>query len=201
MIVCKFGGTSVQDAAAIERLVRIVSQRREERPLVVVSALAKVTDALARLAETVRIGDAGAINDVLDALPRDDVEEAVSAAAERVLAAEPGQRPHTITPRIPVVAVTGQVSSGAIGTDAFADTLRGAAVGRLHCRILLRPRRPGFPGVKVVDLREHAFRRRVHHEPPLDREGIGLTRGEEQHRGDEDDDTEKQFAEHVDPYG
>ena len=68
MIVCKFGGTSVQDAAAITRLAKIVAERRAERPLVVVSALAKVTDGLVRLAETVRLGDAGAINDVLDAL-------------------------------------------------------------------------------------------------------------------------------------
>jgi len=68
MIVCKFGGTSVQDAAAIARLAKIVTDRRAERPLVVVSAFAKVTDALVRLAETVRLGDAGAINDALDGL-------------------------------------------------------------------------------------------------------------------------------------
>jgi aspartate kinase len=68
MIVCKFGGTSVQDAAAITRLAMIVAERRADRPLVVVSALAKVTDGLVRLGETVRLGDAGAINDALDAL-------------------------------------------------------------------------------------------------------------------------------------
>ena len=49
MIVCKFGGTSVGDAAAIRRLAAIVSGRQEERPVVVVSALAKVTDALLAL--------------------------------------------------------------------------------------------------------------------------------------------------------
>ena len=43
----------------------------------------------------------------LDALPTPDLEAAVSAAAEKVRAAEPGERPTTITPRIPVVAVTG----------------------------------------------------------------------------------------------
>ncbi len=46
MIVSKFGGTSVGDAAAIRRLVGIVAARRIERPVVVVSALSKVTDAL-----------------------------------------------------------------------------------------------------------------------------------------------------------
>ena len=50
MIVCKFGGTSVADAGAIARLVEIVRARSAERPVVVVSALAGVTDALLGLA-------------------------------------------------------------------------------------------------------------------------------------------------------
>ncbi|MCY7402563.1 MAG: Mur ligase, partial [Nocardioides sp.] len=48
-----------------------------------------------------------AVAHALDALPAPDLEAAVSAAAEEVRAAEPGERPTTITPRIPVVAVTG----------------------------------------------------------------------------------------------
>jgi len=49
VVVMKFGGTSVQDAAAVQRVVEIV--RRETRPrLVVVSALARVTDALLEVA-------------------------------------------------------------------------------------------------------------------------------------------------------
>jgi cyanophycin synthetase len=48
-----------------------------------------------------------AVADVLDAVPAEDVEEAVSHAADRVAAAEDGEPPHTITPQIPVVAVTG----------------------------------------------------------------------------------------------
>ena len=48
-----------------------------------------------------------AVADVLDALPGADVEQAVSEAAERVSASGPGATPHTITPRVPVVAVTG----------------------------------------------------------------------------------------------
>lgn len=52
MIVCKFGGTSVGDAAAIRRLVEIVRSRVPEQPLVVVSALAGVTNELLRLGDT-----------------------------------------------------------------------------------------------------------------------------------------------------
>ena len=48
-----------------------------------------------------------AVADVLDAVNRGDVEETVGLVAEKVRTAEPGARPHTITPRIPVVAVTG----------------------------------------------------------------------------------------------
>ncbi|MGH9537728.1 MAG: hypothetical protein ACRD3H_07380, partial [Terriglobales bacterium] len=42
MIVMKFGGTSVQDAKAIERAAAIVNDRLEQKPVVVVSAMAKV---------------------------------------------------------------------------------------------------------------------------------------------------------------
>ena len=48
-----------------------------------------------------------AVAHALDALPTPDVEAAVSAAAEQVAAAAPGGRPTTITPRVPVIAVTG----------------------------------------------------------------------------------------------
>jgi aspartate kinase len=46
MIVMKFGGTSVEDAQAIDRLARIVKQRLDRKPVVVVSAMSKVTDVL-----------------------------------------------------------------------------------------------------------------------------------------------------------
>jgi aspartate kinase len=45
-IVMKFGGTSVADAAALENVARIVAAHRDERPVVVVSAMSGVTDAL-----------------------------------------------------------------------------------------------------------------------------------------------------------
>ncbi|HJT54092.1 MAG TPA: lysine-sensitive aspartokinase 3, partial [Candidatus Angelobacter sp.] len=50
MIVMKFGGTSVQDARAIDRVATIVRERRAEKPVVVVSALAKITDQLLAMA-------------------------------------------------------------------------------------------------------------------------------------------------------
>jgi len=57
MIVMKFGGTSVQDASAIERAADIVKARLEQRPVVVVSAMAKVTDQLLNMARAAGSGD------------------------------------------------------------------------------------------------------------------------------------------------
>ena len=59
MIVCKFGGTSVQDAPAIRRLIGTIRDRVAERPLVVVSALAGVTDGLLVLARLAEMGGSG----------------------------------------------------------------------------------------------------------------------------------------------
>ena len=68
MIVCKFGGTSVQDAEAMLRLAKIVAAREHEQPVVVVSALARVTDSLVSLAESVRQGHGAALEATLETL-------------------------------------------------------------------------------------------------------------------------------------
>jgi aspartate kinase len=53
----KFGGTSVQDAEAIDRVAAIVRERAAERPVVIVSALAKMTDQLLAMAAAAGAGD------------------------------------------------------------------------------------------------------------------------------------------------
>ena len=61
MIVMKFGGTSVQDAAAIDTAAEIVSGRVNRAPVVVVSAMAGVTNSLiltAKAAKERRADDA-----------------------------------------------------------------------------------------------------------------------------------------------
>jgi aspartate kinase len=57
MIVMKFGGTSVEDAAAIDRAACIVRERLAQKPVVVVSAMAKVTDQLVAMARAAGTGD------------------------------------------------------------------------------------------------------------------------------------------------
>ena len=56
MIVMKFGGTSVEDSAAIERAADIVFARLEQRPVVVVSAMAGVTDSLLAMSQAAASG-------------------------------------------------------------------------------------------------------------------------------------------------
>ncbi len=56
--VMKFGGTSVQDTEAFARVAEIVSGERVNSPVVVTSAMAKVTDALLAAFETAKRGDA-----------------------------------------------------------------------------------------------------------------------------------------------
>jgi aspartate kinase len=57
VIVMKFGGTSVQDAQAIDRIAKIVRDRLAENPVVIVSALAKITDQLLAMAAAAEAGD------------------------------------------------------------------------------------------------------------------------------------------------
>ena len=48
-----------------------------------------------------------AVAEVLDAVPSADVDAVVARAAAKVAASEPGEGPRTLTPKVPVVAVTG----------------------------------------------------------------------------------------------
>jgi aspartate kinase len=57
MIVMKFGGTSVQDEKAIARVIAIVRGRLDHRPVVVVSAMARVTDQLQTMGRAAAAGD------------------------------------------------------------------------------------------------------------------------------------------------
>src|SRR5690348_6732822 len=56
-VVMKFGGTSVGDSKAIARAAEIVRGRLQQRPVVVVSAMARVTDQLLQMARAAGTGD------------------------------------------------------------------------------------------------------------------------------------------------
>ena len=67
MIVMKFGGTSVGSDEAIRRVASIVASRRDRKPVVVVSAMGKTTDALLDIA---RAAVAGRRDEAMDRLRR-----------------------------------------------------------------------------------------------------------------------------------
>jgi aspartate kinase len=78
----KFGGTSVESAEAIDRVAGIVKARLLDRPLVVVSAMAKVTDQLLAMSAAAGAGDRDKALDVCQKL-----RERHYAAANELLGA------------------------------------------------------------------------------------------------------------------
>jgi aspartate kinase len=140
-IVMKFGGTSVEDTAAMERLVGIVRERLEQRPVVVVSALRGVTDALLRSVRYATDGDpeAGMASlspelerhvsiaaDLLDGRERAALDRAVADARDeiekllRIVRAHPGTR----LPLQDEIVAYGERLSSALA----AAVLRGSGV-------------------------------------------------------------------------
>ena len=96
---------------AVERLVRAIASEAGTRRLAVRVRPTNDPDVVIVAFPWRNRGRARALGEAvahaLDALPTPDVEEAVSAAAAEVAAAPRGDKPGTITPTIPVVAVTG----------------------------------------------------------------------------------------------
>ena len=68
MIVMKFGGTSVANFEAITRAVFIVGGRLDQKPVVVVSALSKVTDLLYRISDAAACGNSEEVEDLMTEL-------------------------------------------------------------------------------------------------------------------------------------
>src|SRR5438552_7909037 len=68
MIVIKFGGTSVGDAQRVANAIDIVAERREKKPIVVVSALAGVTNDLVAASEAARQCDIDRVNEIIAAV-------------------------------------------------------------------------------------------------------------------------------------
>ena len=68
MIVMKFGGTSVANFEAITRAVFIVGGRLNQKPVVVVSALSKVTDLLYRISDAAACGNSAEVEDLMTEL-------------------------------------------------------------------------------------------------------------------------------------
>ncbi len=122
MVVLKFGGTSVEDGAAIRRLAAIVADRRAEQPVVVVSALAKVTDRLLDLASLALSGQTEAAETWLDALRQRHLQ----TLRELV-----GEQPRAIPERDMTTLCTalGELLHGIAAVGELTDRTRDAVLG------------------------------------------------------------------------
>ena len=133
MIVAKFGGTSVADAQAITRLIQIVRSRLDLRPVVVVSALAGVTDALLDLAHQCGASDGAALERSVTALfqRHERVANAlpgcaaamvsIAADAEQLRQDVAARRDRRLSPaEIDGVAVRGEIWSSRLVAGAMA---------------------------------------------------------------------------------
>ena len=75
-VVMKFGGTSVEDAAAIRRVSQLVKRQRRYRPIVVVSALSDVTDQLVSAGKSAAEGQRESAKEILERLRQRHAEVA-----------------------------------------------------------------------------------------------------------------------------
>ncbi len=85
MIVLKFGGTSVGSAEAVLRVGSIIRAQRDRSPVVVLSAMSGVTDALLVAAHTAARGEHEEVHDLVLALRERHHDAARKAVAEPYL--------------------------------------------------------------------------------------------------------------------
>ena len=85
MIIMKFGGTSVANFEAITRTIFIIGGKLDKKPVVVVSALSKVTDLLYRISDAAAAGNETETKDLLSQLRQRHVDLAAELLSQSVL--------------------------------------------------------------------------------------------------------------------
>lgn len=154
MIVCKFGGTSVADAAAIGRVIDIIETKRSQQPVVVVSALGGATNMLLDIANKAASGELLIALQLVEQLRDRHVREAAillpgSAEADELTAdiaatfddlahlAEAFKTLGYLTPRsLDAVAAIGELLSSKIVAAAFRQ--RGYPATFVDARDVMR---------------------------------------------------------------
>ena len=82
MIIMKFGGTSVANFEAITRTIFIIGGKLDQKPVVVVSALSKVTDLLYRISDAAAAGNETETKDLLSQLRQRHVDLAAELLSQ-----------------------------------------------------------------------------------------------------------------------
>lgn len=132
MIVMKFGGTSVENAAAIERVARIVRERLDRQPLVVVSAMGKTTNRLLAAAEKAAAGNLGdALRDADDLLAyhRNEAGAVIPAENQEAMGAVLENHFEQLEATLEQVAAAGEVTPALWDeTASYGERLSSALV-------------------------------------------------------------------------
>ena len=122
-VVMKFGGTSLEDAAAIRRAIRIVKHRLRSRPLIIASAFAEVTYQLLAAGKAAAQGELHAARVSLEELQRRHEQVALDAAGPELYESL----------RLPLQSefqqldlLLGSIASAGELTPRFQDQLLGA---------------------------------------------------------------------------
>ncbi|HUP47420.1 MAG TPA: lysine-sensitive aspartokinase 3, partial [Thermoanaerobaculia bacterium] len=84
MIIIKFGGTSVGDAQRVANAIDIVAARREQKPIVVVSALSGVTNELVAASEAAQACDGERVDQIIAAVRRRHEDVAVQLVQQKL---------------------------------------------------------------------------------------------------------------------
>lgn len=149
MLVMKFGGTSVEDATAIRRLMGIVNRFLARRPIVVVSAMGKTTNGLL---ECGRLAASGALEEA--AVKLTSIAEHHHATAEQLAVANEKEfLRQTLEGRFAEIrAVLVEIAQAGQFTLRLSDAL--AANGELLSSLVVAAafRGQGMPGL-WVDIR------------------------------------------------
>ncbi|HSP35938.1 MAG TPA: hypothetical protein VLU46_16615, partial [Thermoanaerobaculia bacterium] len=84
MIVIKFGGTSVGDAKRVLNAIQIVEERRDRKPVVVVSALAGVTNDLVAATEAAKACDADRVAEIIAGIRQRHEDVALQLVQQKI---------------------------------------------------------------------------------------------------------------------
>ncbi|MEZ5401471.1 MAG: lysine-sensitive aspartokinase 3 [Bryobacteraceae bacterium] len=130
MIVMKFGGSSVESAAAIARVASIVSTRIARHPVVVVSAMGKTTNRLLAIAAAAVDGNrAGALAQLEDLANFTREEAAAATGADPALLAEVEQHFDELRALTSGLAVIGEMTPRSLdAVSAFGERLSSLIV-------------------------------------------------------------------------
>ena len=139
-VVMKFGGTSVADADAIRRLIAIVSAqaaRSGAPPVVVVSAMSKVTDQLLRMTADASRGERATISSGVDEIRRRHlaaIEALVPPPDRDAVSAEVEQQIEELRAMLTALAILREASRGRVMASPLraSSSAAGSSQGRFR---------------------------------------------------------------------